>query len=112
MRATAVLSAVLLATTCACGSSDDTDPASPDAATVCQEQVADRLRSPSTAKFVGTPLTQPHASLEKVVIVTGEVDSENGFGAQVRSVYECSILREDDGTYRLSTGIEPKITTR
>lgn len=63
-----------------------------EAKTACENQVKDRLKSPSTAKFnsdvtgVG-PFT-----------VTGTVDSENSFGATLRSSFQCTVKVHADTT--------------
>ena len=51
----------------------------------CQNVVRDNLRSPSTADFVGFP--EVNGS-----IITGQVDAQNGFGATVRSSFQCTIV--------------------
>lgn len=55
------------------------------AAIACQDVVRDNLRSPSTADFVGFP--EVNGS-----IITGQVDAQNGFGATVRSSFQCTIV--------------------
>ena len=68
---------------------------------LCKEQVLQRLRSPSTAEFIDDDSEHHHVFLEiikgktspGVFLVTGEVDSQNGFGARLRSQFECSIWR-------------------
>lgn len=67
---------------------------------LCKENVKARLRAPSTAEFVDDSILdmQSHVfhDLRKHktandYLVKGQVDSQNGFGARLRSVYECSI---------------------
>lgn len=67
---------------------------------LCKENVRARLRAPSTAEFVDDSILdmQSHVfhDLRKHktandYLVKGEVDSQNGFGARLRSVYQCSI---------------------
>lgn len=53
----------------------------------CRDAVQDRLRSPSSADFIGVPKA---AWLEGAVVVMGEVDAQNGFGATVRSRFLCN----------------------
>jgi hypothetical protein len=66
-----------------------------DAQRVCQDFVMDRLKAPSTAEFdtdvsgVGPEYT-----------VTGTVDSENSFGAMLRSQFTCTV-RGDGTTWHL-----------
>lgn len=59
------------------------------ALTACQSAVKERLRSPASAKFTDRHVTQrdPHDGNRYRVI--GEVDSQNGFGAMLRSYWVC-----------------------
>lgn len=77
-----VLAMMVLAVVSALGADDEIDE---DAARVvgCKNLVEENLRSPSSAKFIGTPVHQADK-------VSGEVDAENGFGATIRSEYQCS----------------------
>lgn len=53
----------------------------------CQELVTDSLKSPSTADFVNvTTKRRP----DNKIVTTGSVDSQNGFGATVRSSFTCT----------------------
>lgn len=76
-----------------------------DMALLMSQQFAkDRLRAPGSAKF-------PSSASERGVLVvkTGDcdfrvmswVDSQNGFGALIRSTYYATVTPDDDGTYRL-----------
>lgn len=58
----------------------------------CQDLVRDNLKSPSTANFVGVPSYSAG-------VISGEVDSENSFGANVRSSFQCTDV--GDGRVRL-----------
>ena len=60
----------------------------------CETQVKENLKSPSTADFVGT-----NATGTGPFTVTGEVDSQNGFGAMVRSSFECSVRIADGNAH-------------
>lgn len=60
----------------------------------CEQQVKENLKSPSTADFTGTDATGSGP-----FTVTGEVDSQNGFGAMVRSSFECSVRVADGNAY-------------
>ena len=64
---------------------------------VCEQFVEDRLRAPATADFSGATAT----GAGDTWTVRGQVDSENGFGAQLRSAYTCQVLFTGDGNYRL-----------
>jgi len=60
---------------------------------IAEQVVKDRLKAPSTAKFV-----QSDAALNKKGSwdVYGEVDSQNSYGAMLRSRYLCSMHKEKD----------------
>ena len=77
------------------------DEPAPDLArsaeTACTEYVTSRLKSPATAKFVGIKVEQDG---DRYYLVTGEVDSQNSFGALVRSEFECYMAHKDDGEWR------------
>lgn len=82
-RGLCVIAAGLLLT--ACGSSE---PDEYDAYTACENWVEERLRAPSTADFSGvgdSEITKTDAGYD----VTGYVDAENGFGAQIRTGFTC-----------------------
>ncbi|MEU6952085.1 hypothetical protein [Streptomyces sp. NPDC045714] len=111
---TALIAASLLATLTACGSGDG-KPLGESAAVMCEGFVKDRLKSPGTAKFPGvtdgdyaktTTLSDTKPWKYKV---TGVVDSQNGFGATVRSTYTCTTSTKDDDTW---TAHEVKLTQR
>ncbi len=52
----------------------------------CEDAVEQLLRAPATASFSST------ASGSDRVVVDGYVDSENGFGALVRSDFQCTVV--------------------
>lgn len=57
----------------------------------CEELVKDSLKSPGTAEFVDvTTKARPDGK----VVTTGSVDSQNGFGASVRSSFTCTTHNE------------------
>ncbi len=62
------------------------------AVVACQDVVKQNLKSPSTASFPNVPSVSGD-------IITGEVDSENGFGAQLRASFQRTIV--DDTQVRL-----------
>lgn len=70
-----------------------------DAYRVCREWVADELRSPASADF-------PEWGADVRVtgggpyVVASHVDSENGFGATIRSHWRCQV-EEVGGQWRL-----------
>lgn len=63
------------------------DPTNFDAQYYCEDFVKDRLRAPSTADFTGTTATGGPVTWS----VRGAVDSENGFGAAIRSNFTCQL---------------------
>lgn len=66
----------------------------------CEAQITEHLKSPSTAKFHSTS----SSTGETTWTVNGTVDSQNGFGAMVRSTYECSVTV--DSAESITTKIE------
>jgi hypothetical protein len=61
------------------------------AVAMCEAVVSNGLKSPASAKFSAvTPLLQ-----ETSGTVSGDVDSQNGFGALIRNHWECSVLIAD-----------------
>jgi hypothetical protein len=71
-----------------------------DAERQCQDWVKEKLKAPATAQFTATQSTGGPASWQ----VTGKVDSENSFGALMRSSWTCTI--SSDGTkWRGSTNV-------
>lgn len=100
---------------------------------LCKERVSQKLRAPSTAEFIDADRYDHHVFLNantskaekkiaaklaakgvsvKYLLVQGEVDSQNGFGARLRSQFECSIQRlggHDNPTYVVLT---TRIATR
>lgn len=68
----------------------------------CRDVVKDRLRAPGTAKFSGESVS---ASGVHDYTVTGSVDSENGFGALLRSTYVCSATSSDGDRYNFNATV-------
>lgn len=65
---------------------------------VCEDFVRDRLKSPGSADFQRpdiSPLTNDRWQVD------GTVDSQNGFGALIRSSYSCLVRDTGDGMARL-----------
>lgn len=58
----------------------------------CNDFVKDRLKSPSTAHFPSD--TSSHVG--NTWTVHGSVDSENGFGASLRSTFTCTMTVSGD----------------
>lgn len=65
---------------------------------VCKQFVRDRLRAPTTAKWRDPFGDQVFYSGDGAgpIAVTASVDSQNGFGASLRSEYTCTVHREGD----------------
>lgn len=85
------------------GTQDDNEPTRPDAGEAryqCEQWVKKRLKAPATAKFSDVQITGSDPSWT----VTGAVDSENGFGAMLRSSWTCNI-RLDGETWRGGVGV-------
>jgi hypothetical protein len=61
------------------------------AVTMCENLVRDRLKSPSTAAFTDADIK---GTAGNMWIVRGSVDSQNTFGAIIRSDYVCEISDE------------------
>jgi len=70
---------------------------------MCQRPVTQRLRSPSSAKFptITTPGARSVHAGGGRYIVDGFVDAQNGFGAMLRSKWECEIKENADKTWSL-----------
>lgn len=66
---------------------------------LCEEAVSKRLKSPSTADFPEEHNTRP---FEDGYEVRGFVDSQNGFGATVRSVFGCTVVPATLGKYTVT----------
>lgn len=64
-----------------------------DAKRVCTDDfVPKRLKAPSTAKFTGVSVSGDGTTYT----VTGQVDSQNTFGAQVRASFTCTVRSSGD----------------
>ncbi|WP_435610881.1 hypothetical protein [Streptomyces sp. C10-9-1] len=104
-RTAAVTAALLLATLTACGTEDA--PMDQAAAVMCEQFVKERLKSPGTAEF---PSGWDSDYAQTTVLsdtkpwkyeVTGVVDSQNAFGATVRSTYTCTVSTKDNSAWTL-----------
>ena len=82
-------------------------PQASDAIPFCREQVRLRLKAPATAQFSAETATYSvPGDTGSVVLVTGQVDSQNGFGALLRSRYECRAAPFSDGSWTLARAVE------
>jgi hypothetical protein len=72
------------------GTTDTGSDQSGMAEVMCEDFVNDQLEAPSTADFPGA------SSVENIKLdtyrVTASVDSENGFGAKIRTGYVCTVI--------------------
>jgi hypothetical protein len=75
------------------GGGEDSGATSAGAQEACQDRVETLLKSPATAKFSDVVAVPQGADTWKV---TGSVDSENSFGALLRSSFTC-MAESDDG---------------
>ena len=74
-----------------------------DAAQICKQFVEKRLRAPATASFQNiyeATVSGPLGGVEEYE-VTSFVDSENGFGAKLRSNYVCTVEHKDGKNWHL-----------
>ncbi len=78
------------------GSTDSGRGAAED---MCEKFVSDRLKSPGTADFPGASSVAQLAGGE--YRVTGAVDSQNGFGALLRTDYVCTVRDMGGDRWRL-----------
>ncbi len=62
---------------------------------LCEEAVTNRLKSPATAVFSDFQKDELDGRL---TVVRGNVDSENGFGAMIRSSFKCHVFDDKDAT--------------
>ena len=94
MRRLALLT-LTLAT--ACGTPDEPDPMrSSMVAQICQNQVREQLRSPSTAEFPRLMPLVEHEPGRRVATIEAHVDAQNAFGATVRNEFTCRVERKAD----------------
>ena len=66
----------------------------------CQEDVRDRLKSPGSAVFPAFEDVQFELSTPTTVEVESYVDSQNSFGALLRSEWQCTARVYGDGSLR------------
>lgn len=102
VRAT-LIAALLAALGCcvaACGGNED---ASGYVKIACHDWVKDRLKSPGPAEFSEDSVSKVN---EQRYILTGAVDSQNGFGAMIRNTYRCEASHVGGSTRLVSlTGL-------
>ncbi len=96
----AVVGVTILASVISSGGDDKADAGSgrsSDAKYVCEKSVKDQLKAPATAKFTGATATLGAGDRWTV---TGSVDSQNSFGALVRTAYTCSAIHGTGENWR------------
>ncbi len=71
--------------------SSDTGADEAGARDVCEQFVQRRLKAPATAEFSESTVMRGGGEW----VVEGEVDSENGFGALIRSAFRCTVTPTD-----------------
>jgi|SRR5690554_4865187 hypothetical protein len=69
----------------------------------CQQFVEDRLKAPSTAKFGGTYSQATSSLASGRYRVRTYVDSQNSFGAMVRTGFDCTVRHTGSESYRLES---------
>lgn len=95
MHKSAVVAAIALsASLAACGGGSDTAD-QVGAYRSCERAVEASLKAPATADFSGYSGSTITADGE-VYSVSGYVDSENSFGANVRSTWDCQVRSTGD----------------
>lgn len=77
------------------GEPTDAPPQRAEVRAACHDWVRGKLKAPTTAKFSGDQVTGGPDEWT----VTGYVDAQNSFGAQIRSAWSCDI-RLDGDTWR------------
>lgn len=91
-----VAAALAAGTGCAAGSDDGGGEYG--ARDVCQQFVEKRLKSPGSADFSSESATEnPDGSWT----VTGDVDSDNSFGASIRNSYRCTVRHTSGDNWTL-----------
>ncbi|MFJ3319377.1 hypothetical protein [Curtobacterium sp. NPDC086286] len=83
---------ILLAISAAFGGGTSSSDNSVEAQIACENRIKDALKSPSSADF------NDDVSGSGPYTVTGTVDSENSFGAMLRSNFQCTVTVTDDKT--------------
>ena len=76
-----------------------------EAYVMCQQFVKDRLRAPGTARFPPSSRADVDGLAGNAWRVRAWVDAENAFGGEVRRRWECVVVYEGGGEWRLD-GLE------
>lgn len=86
----------------AAGRPDLYRPTAAEAYDMCTDAMLERLKAPATAQFAdlgAATITKQ----DNYFFVDSWVDSENAFGALLRTHYTCTVQHVGDGDYRLRT---------
>jgi hypothetical protein len=68
---------------------------------MCKKFVGDRLKAPATADFASILSSTTRTLASDKYEVTSYVDSQNGFGAQIRTHYVCTVAAIGNDQWRL-----------
>lgn len=68
---------------------------------MCRSFITDRLKSPGSARFSDSSETERTSKSDGGFLITGWVDSQNSFGALLRSHYSCSIMPSANDQWKL-----------
>jgi hypothetical protein len=83
------------------GALHPTDPMKGDhsgaAVAYCEQAVSRRLKAPGTADYGNESAHRAGDGTGQEYAVSGTVDSENGFGAKLRSSFSCYVTQTPDG---------------
>lgn len=78
------------------------DPATPiDAVIMCEQFVKDNLKAPKTADFQNIYQAESTETTPDSFTVKSYVDSENSFGAMIRTNFKCQIRFTGDDNWQL-----------
>lgn len=69
----------------------------------CEEFGRQRLKAPSTAKFLDNPTIDVNYPSLGTYSVSGAVDAQNVYGVMLRAQYECRVYRDGAGNWRLES---------
>ncbi len=101
-----VLPFVALLALAGCGGGGTAQPAAsasfdpkPSLIAACHREVEARLKSPGSAKYSAEI---PEQKTENVWTVLGTVDSENGFGALLRTSFLCDAIHDGGEKWRIN----------
>ena len=67
-------------------------PGNREVSAQCEQWVRDALKAPASASFTGVQVAGGGGAW----VVTGDVDAENSFGAEVRQSWTCNITLDGD----------------